>query len=59
MKRTGILAILLICISYKNERKTTAISSKYDCIIPAYSNIPQNGFKNEDSISVREINQLR
>lgn len=60
MKPLCIIALLLSIISCREETETLpVINSKLDCIVPNYSAIPKNGFKNEDSIKVEVIVQLR
>ena len=54
------IIVLLSIISCRQETEILpVITSKLDCIVPNYSVIPENGFKNEDTITVTAIVQLR
>ena len=53
------IIILLSVISCRTEDEQVLVTSRVDCSVPADLAVPKGGFKNEDTLSVQQIVQLR
>ncbi|PZR20039.1 MAG: hypothetical protein DI539_12120 [Flavobacterium psychrophilum] len=59
MKYFCMLFFLILLSGGQETKKESLITSQVDCIVPVYSVVPEGGFKNEDSVTVAEIVQMK
>lgn len=59
MKYFCMLFFLILLSGGPETKKEPLVTSQVDCIVPVNSIVPEGGFKNEDSVSVAEIVQMK